>query len=59
MTTVDAQVSELVERDELHVTTEEVVFLAVLRYDHPCSLYCDETSLVTVQVDQAGPGGAM
>lgn len=57
MTTVDAQVSELVERDELHVTTEEVVFLAVLRYDHPCSLYSDETSLV--QVDQAGPGGAV
>ena len=57
MTTVDAQVSELVERDELHVTTEEVVFLAVLRYDHPCSLHSDETSLV--QVDQAGPGGAV
>ena len=57
MTTVDAQVSELVERDELHVTTEEVVFLAVLRYDHPCSLYSDETGLV--QVDQAGPGGAV
>ena len=58
MTTVDAQVSELVERDELHVTTEEVVFLAVLRYADPV-LCSDETSLVTVQVDQAGPGGAM
>ena len=58
MTTVDAQVSELVERDELHVTTEEVVFLAVLRYAHPV-LCSDETSLVTVQVDQAGPGGAV
>ena len=26
------EVSELVERDELHVASEEIVFLAVLRY---------------------------
>ena len=30
------EVLDLVERDELHVLTEETVFLAVLRYDKYC-----------------------
>ena len=51
------EVSELVERDELHVASEEVVFLAVLRYDdlvlshHEC-LHLHLTLLRWIKLDQ-------